>query len=72
MRKTNFILVKVVGTVTSTKGQIINTDYIKRIYKPDDESDVKLDIEGEDGKSHTIKVKHSMKEMWGKVRGIHL
>jgi len=70
--KTNFILVKVTGTVTSTKTQILNSSFVKRVYVPDGETQVKVDYVGDDGKVTTMKVTHSLREMWGKLRGVHL
>lgn len=70
--KTNFILVKVTGTVTSTKTQILNSNYVKRVYVPDGEQEVKVDYVGDDGKVVTMKVTHTLREMWGKLRGVHI
>lgn len=69
MVRKNFILVKAIGTVTSTRTRIVNTDWIKSIYHSDEDDYVRIDIEDKT-RTYTLKVNHSMKEMWNKVRGI--
>lgn len=69
MVRKNFIVITIVGTVTSTKKQIINTDWVKRIYRHDDDPVVRIDVDDGD-KSYTLKVSHSMEVMWQKCRGM--